>query len=668
MTDYSEVIVGNRTYRVGKLIGKGGEGKIYATPDATDLALKIYSNLDIRDKEAKVKAMVRNRLADQSPMVTFPISTVKDKSGRFIGFVMKLVRDHKPLHELYAPGSRKTHFPHVDYRFLVRAASNLARAVASVHTTDCIIGDINHSGILFSKTATVMLIDADSFQFISNNQSYLCRVGVPEYTPPELQSRPFSGVPRTQNHDAFGLAVVIFQLLFMGRHPFIGRVEQDEMPQLGSSIQHFRYAYSGLPGAGIEQPPGTPKVKYFNRDIADLFLKAFSRDTASNRPTARQWVKALEKLEANLVQCRSNPYHYTPEGKHTCVWCDIEQKTRSKLFNTHIIGTLADNGSFDHTFELDLKAVKTRIADLTESMKTIMAIPAVQKGNPKPSRAAGITVGFQCLILISGFMMLPISVIGIWTAPSRSFLWIGMLVLGLIIDRLQTQISKINVRRFMKAATSAHVKWHRELHRWRIRNGINEFESRLIETISLVRELDTLEKDYEKEVQKYQSQQKAIRLDKYLSSFGIDIAAQLFWIGIGSTEVASLKAHGIRTALDIEHQAIAAVPGLGNRMTASLVNWKSDIEAGFKEKPAETYTDNREIAKIKEQFRKKSNPLAMELTNSLARLETMNTAIGLSTGHAEQALTHAYQQVERAVCDLKLLGVDRPTTPPVRFV
>lgn len=67
-----------------------------------------------------------------------------------------------------------------------------------------------------------------------------CDVGVPLWTPPELQGRDFRGLTRTKNHDRFGLAVLMFQLLFMGRHPFAGvpdRPEQFESrKQSGSSF------------------------------------------------------------------------------------------------------------------------------------------------------------------------------------------------------------------------------------------------------------------------------------------------------------------------------------------------------------------------------------------------------------------------------------------------
>src|SRR3546814_5244737 len=63
------------------------------------------------------------------------------------------------------------------------------------------------SSDLVSPTATVALIDADSFQLTHNGSQYLCAVGVPEYTPPELQGRSLKSIVRTQDHDAFGLEI-----------------------------------------------------------------------------------------------------------------------------------------------------------------------------------------------------------------------------------------------------------------------------------------------------------------------------------------------------------------------------------------------------------------------------------------------------------------------------
>jgi len=48
---------------------------------------------------------------------------------------------------------------------------------------------------------------------------FRCTVGTGLFTPPELAGRSFASVDRTEAHDRFGLAVLIYQFL-MGCHPF----------------------------------------------------------------------------------------------------------------------------------------------------------------------------------------------------------------------------------------------------------------------------------------------------------------------------------------------------------------------------------------------------------------------------------------------------------------
>ena len=65
---------------------------------------------------------------------------------------------------------------------------------------------------------------------------YRCVVGVPEYAP-ELQGKSFKDVDRRPEHDRFGLAVLVFHLLMMGRHPFSGvSLDPGDMP-LEKAIQ-----------------------------------------------------------------------------------------------------------------------------------------------------------------------------------------------------------------------------------------------------------------------------------------------------------------------------------------------------------------------------------------------------------------------------------------------
>jgi DNA-binding helix-hairpin-helix protein with protein kinase domain len=90
------------------------------------------------------------------------------------------------------------------------------------------------------------------------DRSNPCKVGVPEFTPPELQGKNLSMNFRTFNHDYFGLAVLIFYTLMMGRHPFVGcYLGPGDMPPIDRLIADYRFAYSGRHSSTLMDPPPT---------------------------------------------------------------------------------------------------------------------------------------------------------------------------------------------------------------------------------------------------------------------------------------------------------------------------------------------------------------------------------------------------------------------------
>ena len=143
------------------------------------------------------------------------------KTGEFIGYTMAQIPNGKPLDQFFDPGTS-------EYRekpFRVRLAIAVAELIADIHRHHLmlVVGDINPSNILADARGRVALIDLDSVQMTTpDGRSYPCPVGTPYYTPAELigLDKKLGQVRRTQKHDRFGLAAIIFQLLFDGCHPF----------------------------------------------------------------------------------------------------------------------------------------------------------------------------------------------------------------------------------------------------------------------------------------------------------------------------------------------------------------------------------------------------------------------------------------------------------------
>src|SRR5262249_58599826 len=163
--------------------------------------------------------------------------------------------------------------PHFNWRYLVRAAMNLALTFQKVHERGYVVGDVNDQGVLVTGNAVVALVDCDSFQVRDprSGRVFRCTVGTSLFTPPELAGCSFANVDRTQTHDLFGLAVVIYQFL-MGCHPFQVKVAaSDDVVSIEDCIRRGLYP-DITPGA--MQSPVSPPLYLLPRSTRALFRAA----------------------------------------------------------------------------------------------------------------------------------------------------------------------------------------------------------------------------------------------------------------------------------------------------------------------------------------------------------------------------------------------------------
>ncbi len=341
-----EVVEADGTWvRLGTRLGQGGEGAIYELEGRPGVVAKIFHQ-PLREARAdKIRAMVALRTPALEGLTAWPIELLSLPGGQPIGVKMPRVVGYRGIHQLYDPKSRRSVFPRADWRFLVRASANVARAFATVHAEGAVIAAVSPGGILVGTDARVRLIDCDSFQITAGGRCFPCDVGVPIFTPPELQDRSLTGVIRNENHDNFGLAVMIFLVLFMGRHPFAGRyLGEGDMP-IELAIKEHRFAYGrDRAFAAMEPPPGTPPLAIVSPPIAELFERAFAMFAVrGSRPTAVEWIDALETLAGKLAECRVGIAHWHLAGLPECPWCRIEAVTGAPLFSTAVSDATASD-------------------------------------------------------------------------------------------------------------------------------------------------------------------------------------------------------------------------------------------------------------------------------------------------------------------------------------
>jgi DNA-binding helix-hairpin-helix protein with protein kinase domain len=340
--------VGGRALYLGSELGSGGEGAVYALRDRSNVVVKFYHKPLGPEKAAKIAAMTKFANERLVKLTAWPTEVIRVGSGTgpIVGFVMPKITGHKQAFSVYSPKLRLREFHTVTWQFLIRSAANAARAFAVVHEAGHVIGDVNDGNLFVGEKATVRLIDCDSYQITSNGSRWLCEVGTPPYQPPELQNiRTYKQAARTPNHDSFGLAVIIFRILFMGRHPFAGRFLGTEQMPMERAISEFRFAYgSNAAAMQMQPPPASLGLDGVTRDVALLFERAFSSQGSrpNSRPLADEWVTALQDLEQHLKTCAVNSAHQFVDTLNKCPWCDIEAGTGVPLF--HALVGLAQTG------------------------------------------------------------------------------------------------------------------------------------------------------------------------------------------------------------------------------------------------------------------------------------------------------------------------------------
>ena len=340
-----EIVLGIERASLEDRLEGGNEGDVYSLKGDPSRAVKIYKHGKRQAREKKIRAVVSANLGQKTSLVAFPLQVATSNSGEFLGFSMRSMSDRREIQQLYNPKSRLHHYPEVDYRFVVRVAQNVARAVGAVQNLKgnasqniaCVIGNLNHSGLLVAKDATVALTNADRFQYTISEETYPSAAGIPEFMPPELLANRFKDAFLTSMHTNFGLAVVIFHLLFMGRHPYAGRYA-GPISSLGEAIARNQFGYSATRQYENQTIPpiGALTLDCFPDSISRKFESAFGLKPEA-RPSVEDWISALGSFENALNRCTKVPMHYYPDESKECIWCNLRKNGSIDMFPDHSV-------------------------------------------------------------------------------------------------------------------------------------------------------------------------------------------------------------------------------------------------------------------------------------------------------------------------------------------
>jgi DNA-binding helix-hairpin-helix protein with protein kinase domain len=560
--------------QVGRELGKGGEGSVFEVPALPGQVAKLYHQQPDTKKQTKLRFMASTADKQLLSYVAWPQETLHlSPGGPVLGFLMQQVLGRDPVHMVYSPAHRRQDRPKAAWDFLLFVARNTAVAFEALHSHGHVLGDVNQGNVLVGRDSKVMLIDSDSFQVNAGGTLHLCEVGVSHFTPPELQGRSsFDGFTRTTNHDNFGLALLIFHLLFGGRHPYSGVPLRNGVGDtLESDIKAFRYAYArDSQSRGIRPPPRSIPISIMPEAIEQMFHSAFTENgTAGNRPTSQQWVAALDAVRGRLKRCGASSMHHHSNHLANCPWCMLEHQ--GAIYFVDLGGTYTRvTSGFVLTrawaaIELIQAPPPVSLMSIDTSGLTAQTLPANVAG-------AGTITFYRIWIVI---IAIAISV----AAPSAWFLWFIAGCIGwTMAGSAGSSERAAEHKRRQAVQQSVKQEYYALVARLKKETGPEGFLSKRSQLAKLRDEYQSLSQNEKLELDKLHSTARERQKQKFLDSCFLDSANIP---GVGPGRKAALRSFGIETAADVNRSKVLQVRGFGEGLTRAVVDWKASCERRF---------------------------------------------------------------------------------------
>jgi DNA-binding helix-hairpin-helix protein with protein kinase domain len=240
----------------------------------------------------------------------------KDKHlTRTIGFISPLIDDHKSktldFFYDYTLSKRLKESYNDSLSFKIRILRNLAKSISNLHQLGVYVVDIKPQNIrVFEGTNIVSILDCDSFQISAQDNASIFKADMISagYIAPEFLNTDLSAASFGENQDLYALAVIIFQLMNKGIHPFQGIINDHNI----TANTNDEKAAAGLyPYGIIKHPSISPKKEsihqYFLPTTRLLFDRAFI--PGKDRPSASEWFNHFESIlsSKDIVRCKTFP-------------------------------------------------------------------------------------------------------------------------------------------------------------------------------------------------------------------------------------------------------------------------------------------------------------------------------------------------------------------------
>jgi DNA-binding helix-hairpin-helix protein with protein kinase domain len=659
----------NQAVVLGRELGRGGEGAVFEVANASGLVAKLYHKPVTSAKATKLKALVRKLTPELVKVSAWPTATLHSgHGGELKGILLPRIQRPCEIHELYSPADRRVKFPEAKWRFLIRTALNCAVAFEKLHASGIVIGDVNQGNVLVAPNALVRLIDCDSFQINDNGRAFRCEVGVPHFTPPELQGSgiDFAKIDRTANHDHFGLAVLIFHLLFMGRHPFVGRYAGSGDMPIERAIEQYRFAY-GRRAAAIQMtpPPYTLSARALPTVVGQLFERAFDpgSELPDRRPPAGEWIQALSQLDQHLAKCDVDIGHEYVAGLKVCPWCDIIRTGGPNFFISVTIRLMTGG-----TGQLDVAAMWTVIerVPVPDVRRRLQQQSLKPLGAPLPIGAASSSdfsqyLGVACLsVALFCLASLFYPPLLLATLPMEFAFGTWWIVLKLLspLGRIRRERLAVAARKGeqLRAAAAA---WSGIVSKY-----TSEFENRRKALRALCDQYDGLRSREKADISLLQSSCFNRQRDQYLRAHSVrDASIPL----VGAGRKATLASYGVETAFEVEASRISGIPNFGETLTANLLAWRRQVESTFRFDPSKGIPQS-DLDMVRLKYFQLGQQITLQLTQGPNQLKAITEAAARDALPADGRLLQLDREWAQAKADVAVAFPERQKLWPIAVV
>jgi DNA-binding helix-hairpin-helix protein with protein kinase domain len=298
----------SETVAAGAILGSGGQGRVYET----DRPGYVAKEVDGADDEYALRVTHQVRWSGLPETAARPTALLTDAAGSPRGCLMKRARG-LPLEEVVNPAAAGRP---MRLRALLDVGILLAETLAQFHAAGMLWGDANGAnavvefGRVWRRTPKrVWVIDPDGWEFTARGKSgalvrFRAGVGVEPYLAPELQGKHLRVTDRTEATDSFALAVLTYQLVKGGTHPYALAGNYTAIPTIGEAIERGLFGLD--PRCAL--PAGTRPVdsgllwQEVPPAVRRLFVRGFVDGTRSPaaRPSPGEWAQALREWQKQL--------------------------------------------------------------------------------------------------------------------------------------------------------------------------------------------------------------------------------------------------------------------------------------------------------------------------------------------------------------------------------